>query len=118
MGVIPCVTDVGRRLGVGDAPQAQSAHAAVAPPGSDAQQAAALVRLAGNVHGVGPPDHQPQVVQPAPETLFYTVKGGYTLENRARARRRCHPIPSDLRGEPPLLGEPDEMYQGQTLRIP
>jgi hypothetical protein len=47
--VIPCVTDVGRRLGVGGTPQAQSAHAPVAPPGSDAPQAAALVRLVGEV---------------------------------------------------------------------
>jgi hypothetical protein len=51
MGVIPCVPDVGRRLGVGDTSQALSAHAPVAPPGSDAPQAAALVRLVGNVHG-------------------------------------------------------------------
>jgi LysM repeat protein len=45
MGLIQFVKDVGRRLGVGDTPQAQSAQAPVAPPDADAQKAAALVRL-------------------------------------------------------------------------
>jgi nucleoid-associated protein YgaU len=45
MGLIQFVKDVGRRLGVGDAPPAQSAQAPVAQSGPDAQKAAALVRL-------------------------------------------------------------------------
>jgi hypothetical protein len=45
MGVIEFVKDVGRRLGVGDTPPAQSAQAPATPPGPEAQQAAALMRL-------------------------------------------------------------------------
>jgi hypothetical protein len=45
VGVIEFVKDVGRRLGVGDTPPAQSAQAPATPPGPEAQQAAALMRL-------------------------------------------------------------------------
>jgi len=45
MGVIECVKDVGRRLGVGDTPPAQSVQAPATPPGPEAQHAAALMRL-------------------------------------------------------------------------
>jgi nucleoid-associated protein YgaU len=45
MGLIEFVKDVGQQLGVGDTPPAQSAQAPATPPGSEAQQVAALVRL-------------------------------------------------------------------------
>jgi hypothetical protein len=45
MGVIEFVKDIGRRLGMGDTPPAPSAQAPATPPGPEAQQAAALVRL-------------------------------------------------------------------------
>jgi nucleoid-associated protein YgaU len=157
MGLIQFVKDVGRRLGVGDTPQAQSAPAPVAPPGPDAQKAAALVRLVeqmgltvehlgiqvdgervtltgttdsqetreklvllvGNVHGVGQVDDQLQVVQPAPETLFYTVKRGDTLSKIAQAHYGdANQYPRIFEANRPLLRDPDEIYPGQTLRIP
>jgi nucleoid-associated protein YgaU len=157
MGVIPFVTDVGRRLGVGDTPPAQSAQAPGAPQGPDAQKAAALVRLVeqmgltvehlgiqvdgervtltgttasqetreklvllvGNVHGVGRVDDQLQVVQPAPETLFYTVQRGDTLSKIAQAHYGdANQYPRIFEANRPLLRDPDEIYPGQTLRIP
>ena len=45
MGLIHFVRDVGRRLGIGDTPPAQSAQAPAAPLNEDAQKAAALMRL-------------------------------------------------------------------------
>jgi hypothetical protein len=45
MAVIQFVKGVGRRLGVDTTPSAPSAQASMAPPGPEAQQAAALVRL-------------------------------------------------------------------------
>ncbi len=157
MGLIEFVKDVGRRLGVGDTPPAQSAQAPGAPQGPDAQKAAALVRLVeqmgltvehlgiqvdgervtltgttasqetreklvllvGNVHGVGQVDDQLQVVQPAPETLFYTVKRGDTLSKIAQAHYGdANQYPRIFEANRPLLRDPDEIYPGQTLRIP
>ena len=157
MGLIQFVKDVGRRLGVGDTPQAQSAQAPVAPTAPDAQKAAALMRLVeqmgltvehlgiqvdgervmltgmtdsqetreklvllvGNVHGVGQVDDQLQVVQPAPETFFYTVKRGDTLSKIAQAHYGdANQYPRIFEANRPLLRDPDEIYPGQTLRIP
>jgi hypothetical protein len=43
--LIPFVKDVGRKLSVGDTPPAQGSQAPAAPPGPEAQHAAALMRL-------------------------------------------------------------------------
>jgi hypothetical protein len=42
-----------------------------------------LVLLVGNVQGAGRVDDQLQVVQPVSQALFYTVKRGHALEDRA-----------------------------------
>jgi nucleoid-associated protein YgaU len=157
MGVIEFVKDVGRRLGVGDTPSAQSAQVPATPPGSEAQQVAALVRLVeqmgltveelgiqvdgervtlrgtadsqetrekvvllvGNVQGVGQVDDQLQVAQPAPEARFYTVKRGDTLSKIAQAHYGdATQYPRIFEANRPLLRDPDEIYPGQTLRIP
>jgi nucleoid-associated protein YgaU len=157
MGLIQFVKDVGRRLGVGDTPPAQSAQAPVAQAGPDAQQAAALVRLVeqmgltveqlgiqvdgervtltgttdnqetrekvvllvGNVQGVGQVDDRLQVAQPAPEARFYTVKRGDTLSKIAQAHYGdATQYPRIFEANRPLLRDPDEIYPGQTLRIP
>jgi nucleoid-associated protein YgaU len=157
MGVIEFVKDVGRWLGVGDTPPAQSAQAPATPPGPEAQQAAALMRLVeqmgltveqlgiqvdgervtltgttdsqetrdkvvllvGNVQGVGQVDDQLQVAQPAPEARFYTVKRGDTLSKIAQAHDGdATQYPRIFEANRPLLRDPDEIYPGQTLRIP
>ena len=75
MGLIRSVKDVGRRLGVGDTQPAQ--------PGPDAQQAAALVRLVGNVQG-GRPGGRPAAGGPAGAggPLLQREAGGHALEDR------------------------------------
>jgi LysM repeat protein len=157
MGVIEFVQDVGRRLGVGDTPPAQSAQAPATPPGPEAQQAAALMRLVeqmgltveplgiqvdgervtltgttdrqetrekvvllvGNVQGVGQVDDPLQVAQPAPEARLYTVKRGDTLSQIAQAHDGdATQYPWIFEANRPLLRDPDEIYPGQTLRIP
>jgi hypothetical protein len=157
MGLIQFVKDVGRRLGVGDTPPAQSAQAPAAPPGPDAQKATALMRLVeqmgltveplgirvdgervtltgttasqetrekvvllvGNVQGVGQVDDQLQVAQPAPEARFYTVQRGDTLSKIAQAHYGdAAQYPRIFEANRPLLRDPDEIYPGQTLRIP
>jgi nucleoid-associated protein YgaU len=157
MGLIDFVKDVGRRLGVGDTPSAQSPQASGAPPGPDAQKAAALTRLVeqmglpvehlgiqvdgarvtltgatdsqetreklvllvGNVQGIGQVDDQLQVAQPASEARFYTVKQGDTLSKIAQAHYGdANQYPRIFEANRPLLRDPDEIYPGQTLRIP
>ena len=156
--VIEFVKDVGRRLGVGDTPPAQSADAPATPPGPDAQKAAALVRLVeqmsltvehlgiqvdgervtltgttdsqetreklvllvGNVHGVGQVDDQLQVAQPAPETLFYTVKRGDTLSKIAH--RHTTVMPPNTRGSSRRTGRcsgtPTRFTRGRRCASP
>ena len=78
-----------------------------------------VVRLVGNVHGVGQVDDQLQVARPAPETRFYTVKRGDTLSKIAQAHYGdATQYPRIFAVNRPLLRDPDEMYPGQTLRIP
>jgi nucleoid-associated protein YgaU len=64
-------------------------------------------------------DDQLQVVQPAPEARFYTVKRGDTLSKIAHAHYgNANPSPRIFAANRPLLRDPDELYPGQTLRIP
>jgi LysM repeat protein len=78
-----------------------------------------LMLLVENVLGVGQVDDQLQVVQPAPEARFYTVKRGDTLSKIAQAHDGdVTQYPRIFEANRPLLRDPDEMYPGQTLRIP
>jgi nucleoid-associated protein YgaU len=78
-----------------------------------------LVLLVENVLGVGQMDDQLQVVQPAPEARFYTVKRGDTLRKIAHAHYgNANQYPRIFAANRPLLRDPDELYPGQTLRIP
>jgi len=78
-----------------------------------------VVRLVGNVQGVGQVDDQLQVAQPAPEARFDTVKRGDTLSKIAQAHDGdATQYPRIFEANRPLLRDPDEIYPGQTLRIP
>ena len=124
MGLIQFVKEVGRRLGAGDAPPAQSSQSGVAQAGPDAQKAAALVQLVEQtglaVEHLGiQVDDRLQVAQPAPEARFYTVKRGDTLSKIAQAQYGdANQYPRIFEANRPLLRDPDEIYPGQTLRIP
>jgi nucleoid-associated protein YgaU len=64
-------------------------------------------------------DDQLQVVQPVPETLFYTVKRGDTLSKIAHTHYGdAKQYPRIFEANRPLLQDPGEIYPGQTLRIP
>ena len=78
-----------------------------------------VVLLVGNVQGVGQVDDQLQVAQPASEARFYTVKRGDTLSKIAQAHYGdATQYPRIFEANRPLLRDPDEIYPGQTLRIP
>jgi nucleoid-associated protein YgaU len=59
------------------------------------------------------------VARPAPEARFYTVKQGDTLSQIAQAHDGdAIQYPRIFEANRPLLRDSDEIYPGQTLRIP
>lgn len=64
-------------------------------------------------------DDQLQVIQPAPEARFYTVNRGDTLSKIAQVHYGdTTQYPRIFEAKRPLLRDPDDIYPGQTLRIP
>jgi nucleoid-associated protein YgaU len=78
-----------------------------------------LVLLVGNTEGVGRVDDQLQVARPEPQATFYTVQPGDTLSKIAQQHYgNANQYPRIFEANRPLLKDPDEIYPGQTLRIP
>lgn len=91
----------------------------VAPTQEVAEKAILTV---GNIEGVARVDSQLQIEQAAAaesQAKFYTVKSGDTLSKIAQefygSAGRYNEIFDANR---PMLGHPDKIYPGQTLRIP
>lgn len=73
----------------------------------------------GNVAGVEAVDDRMEVVEPAPEAVFYTVKSGDTLGKIAREHLGdASRYPEIFEANQPLLKDPNLIYPGQMLRIP
>ena len=73
----------------------------------------------GNCAGVARVVDHIEVVEPEPESTFYTVKSGDTLgaiakEHLGSASR----YPEIFEANQPLLTDPNKIYPGQVLRIP
>ncbi|HET9064946.1 MAG TPA: peptidoglycan-binding protein LysM [Gemmatimonadales bacterium] len=78
-----------------------------------------IVLLAGNTVGVERVDDQLEVVTPAPEAVFYTVKSGDTLSKIAKSQLGdAGKYPAIFEANRPMLENPDKIYPGQVLRIP
>ena len=78
-----------------------------------------LTLVAGNQYGIGGVNCQLQVINPEPESTFYTVKPGDTLSKIAKhfygSASKYHVI---FEANKPLLTDPNKIYVGQNLRIP
>ena len=73
----------------------------------------------GNVAGVASVDDRIEVVEPAPEAVFYTVQKGDTLGKIARDHLgSAGRYPEIFEANQPLLEDPNLIYPGQVLRIP
>ena len=73
----------------------------------------------GNVAGVASVDDRIEVVEPAPEAVFYTVKKGDTLGAIAKEHLGSAGRYSEIfEANQPLLKDPNRIYPGQVLRIP
>lgn len=73
----------------------------------------------GNHAGVESVDDRIDVVEPAPEAVFYTVKKGDTLGAIAKKHLgSANRYPEIFEANKPMLEDPDLIYPGQVLRIP
>lgn len=86
-------------------------------PSQEAREKAVLV--IGNVAGVSAVDDRIEVVEPAPEAVFYTVQKGDTLGKIAKEHLgAANRYPEIFEANKPLLTDPNKIYPGQVLRIP
>lgn len=73
----------------------------------------------GNCEGVEAVDDRMEVVEPAPEAVFYTVKKGDTLGAIAKEHLGAAGRYTEIfEANQPLLKDPNLIYPGQVLRIP
>jgi len=73
----------------------------------------------GNCAGVASVDDKMEVVEKAPEAVFYTVKSGDTLGKIAKEHLGAAGRYTEIfEANQPLLKDPNLIYPGQVLRIP
>jgi nucleoid-associated protein YgaU len=71
------------------------------------------------VNGIAEVDDNLEVLNPAPEAVFYTVQKGDTLSLIAKAQYGdMMKYPVIFEANKPMLTHPDKIYPGQVLRIP
>lgn len=87
---------------------------------ADTQSVKEKVILAlGNNEGISTVDDRMNVINPEPESQFYTVEKGDSLSKIAKAYYG-DPMkyPVIFEANKPMLTDPDLIYPGQVLRIP
>jgi LysM repeat protein len=78
-----------------------------------------VVLTVGNCKGVEAVDDRMEVVEAAPEALFYTVKKGDTLGAIAKEQLGSAGRYTEVfEANQPMLKDPNLIYPGQVLRIP
>lgn len=97
------------------------ASSTVSVSGSVADQATRekILLCCGNVDGVEHVNDGLQVLNPEPEARFHTVVRGDTLSAIAKTYYgNANAYMKIFEANKPMLGNPDKIYPGQTLRIP
>lgn len=78
-----------------------------------------IILAVGNVDHVAQVDDQMTVVEPAPESQFYTVQSGDNLSKIAKQYYGdANQYNKIFEANRPLLKNADDIYPGQVLRIP
>ena len=88
---------------------------------SDLAEKERAVLVIGNTKGVAKVNDQITVANPAPQpqSQFYEVKSGDTLSKIAKQfYGDANKYSAIFEANKPMLKDPDEIYPGQTLRIP
>ena len=83
------------------------------------EQREKVILVLGNVDGIAAVDDRLEVVEVAPEAVFYEVQKGDTLGKIAKAHYgNAMKYPVIFEANKPMLKDPDLIYPGQMLRIP
>ncbi len=88
---------------------------------SNAAEKEKAILVIGNTKGVAKVNDQISVAaqQPQPQSQFYEVKSGDTLSKIAKQfYGDANKYSAIFEANRPMLKDPDEIYPGQTLRIP
>jgi nucleoid-associated protein YgaU len=88
---------------------------------SDLAEKERAILVIGNTKGVAHVNDQITVANPAPQpqSQFYEVKSGDTLSKIAKQfYGDANKYSAIFEANKPMLKDPDEIYPGQTLRIP
>jgi nucleoid-associated protein YgaU len=86
---------------------------------ADQQTKEKILLCCGNVAGVAKVNDELRVAEPADAAKYYTVVKGDTLSKIAKEfYGDANAYPKIFEANKPMLGHPDKIYPGQTLRIP
>jgi nucleoid-associated protein YgaU len=78
-----------------------------------------IVLALGNTAGIAQVNDQLEVVELAPEAVYYTVVAGDTLYKISKQHYgKGMKYPVIFEANKPMLSNPDKIYPGQVLRIP
>ena len=78
-----------------------------------------IILALGNTEGIATVDDQMTVLNPEPESVFYTVEKGDSLSKIAKSQYGdMMKYPIIFEANKPMLTHPDLIYPGQVLRIP
>ena len=86
---------------------------------SDNAEREKAILVLGNTKGIAKVNDQINVASPQAQSQFYEVKSGDTLSKIARQfYGDANKYAAIFEANKPMLKDPDEIYPGQTLRIP
>lgn len=78
-----------------------------------------VILAVGNTEGIASVDDRLSVVNPEPESKFYTVQSGDSLSKIAKEfYGDAMKYPVIFEANKPMLSDPNKIYPGQVLRIP
>ena len=86
---------------------------------SDNAEREKAILVLGNTKGIAKVNDQINVASPQAQSQFYEVKSGDTLSKNAKQfYGDANRYSAIFEANKPMLKDPDEIYPGQTLRIP
>ncbi len=86
---------------------------------SDNAEREKAILVLGNTKGIAKVNDQINVASPQAQSQFYEVKSGDTLSKIAKqVYGDANRYSAIFEANKPMLKDPDEIYPGQTLRIP
>jgi nucleoid-associated protein YgaU len=111
-----------RQLGItieGGTLTVQGDEVTITGQASDNAEREKAILVLGNTKGIARVNDQMNVASPQAQSQFYEVKSGDTLSKIAKQfYGDANRYSAIFEANKPMLKDPDEIYPGQTLRIP